>query len=76
MMNTSICNIPDTVTVSETETCAGGDLCDIASFLADYAALMSGCGATCIRIEKNTCRMARAFNVQFDIFILPAHLTV
>ena len=25
-----------------------------AAFLADYASLLAGCGATCIRTEKNT----------------------
>lgn len=47
-----------------------------ASFLAEYAALLSGCGATSIRIEKNTGRMARAFGVNLDIFIMPAHVSV
>lgn len=49
---------------------------ETASFLAEYAALLSGCGATSIRIEKNTSRMARAFGVNFDIFIMPAHVSV
>lgn len=48
----------------------------IASFLADYASLLSGCGATAIRIEKNTRRMAAAFGLDFDIFIMPAHVSV
>lgn len=47
-----------------------------ADFLADYASLLLGCGATCIRIEKNTRRMAQAFGFGFDIFIMPNHLTV
>lgn len=78
MMNISTCNSHDSRsdTVTRTDTSAADNLCGIASFLADYAALLSGCGATCIRIEKNTRRIARAFDVQFDIFILPAHLTV
>ena len=47
-----------------------------AAFLAEYASLLSGCGSTCIRIEKNTRRMAEAFGVNLDIFIMPAHITV
>lgn len=47
-----------------------------AAFLADYASLLSGCGATCIRIEKNTCRMADAFGLGFDISIMPTHVYV
>ena len=48
----------------------------IASFLAEYAALLLGCGSTCIRIEKNTKRIAEAFGVNLDIFIMPAHVSV
>lgn len=48
----------------------------IASFLAEYAALLLGCGSTCIRIEKNTKRIAEAFEVNLDIFIMPAHISV
>lgn len=47
-----------------------------AVFLADYAALLSGCGATCIRIERNTRRMAETFGTGFDIVIMANHLTV
>lgn len=47
-----------------------------AAFLADYAALLSGCGATCIRIEKNTRRMAEAFGIKSDIFIMPTYVSV
>lgn len=48
----------------------------IASFLAEYTALLLGCGSTCIRIEKNTKRIAEAFEVNLDIFIMPAHVSV
>ena len=47
-----------------------------AAFLADYASLLLGCGATCIRTEKNTRRMAGALGYGFDITILPTHLYV
>lgn len=49
---------------------------DVAVFLADYAALLLGCGATCIRVEKNTRRMATAFGLGFDISIMPNHVQV
>lgn len=68
MMTSRICKaelVPDTATLRET-----------AVFLADYASLLSGCGATCIRIEKNTRRMAAAFGMEFDISIMPTHLYV
>ncbi len=46
----------------------------ICSFLADYAAWLLGCGATCIRIQKNVGRMAEAFGVQAEVTIMPAHV--
>lgn len=54
----------------------GATLRDAAAFLAEYASLLSGCGATSIRIEKNTGRMAKSFEVNFDIFIMPSHVSV
>lgn len=49
---------------------------DTAAFLADYASMLLGCGATSIRIEKNTRRMANAFGVRYGIFIMPSHISV
>ena len=56
--------------------CDDAELNVTAAFLADYAALLSGCGATCIRIERNTRRMAETFGTGFDIVIMANHLTV
>lgn len=49
---------------------------ETATFLAEYASLLSGCGATCIRIEKNTGRMAKSFGLNLDIVIMPACIWV
>ena len=49
---------------------------DIAAFLADYASLLSGCGATCIRTEKNTRRLAAAFGVEADLCIMPTNVYI
>ena len=68
MTTSRICrtgNLPDAATIHRT-----------AAFLADYASLLLGCGATCIRVEKNVRRMASAFGVEVDIFIMPAHINV
>ena len=68
MMSSRICkanDVPGNLPVRE-----------IAVFLADYASLLSGCGATCIRIEKNARRMAAAFGVGFDITLMPTHVYV
>lgn len=46
----------------------------ICNFLADYAAYMLGCGATCIRIEKNVSRISKALGVETELTIMPAHV--
>ena len=45
-------------------------------FLGEYAAWLLGCGATCIRIEKNINRMARAFGVDAGVTIMPRHVEI
>ena len=45
-------------------------------FLSQYAAVLLGCGATCIRIEKNVDRMAQAFDCDVEITLLPSHAMV
>lgn len=45
-------------------------------FLANYAAELLGCGATCIRIEKNVRRMAQTFGVNVEMTLLPSHVIV
>lgn len=49
---------------------------DSSLFLADYAAWLCGCGATCIRIEKNVYRMAEAFGIDLNMIIMPSHITL
>ncbi len=45
-----------------------------AAFLAEYAAWLWGCGATCTRLERNVARMARAMGVSADMVVLPSHV--
>ena len=45
-------------------------------FLSKYASALLGCGATCIRIEKNIGRIADTFGVHVDMTLLPAHVIV
>ena len=47
---------------------------DACVFLADYAAWLLGCGATCIRIEKNVSRMSDSFGLTSEISIMPSHV--
>lgn len=43
-------------------------------FLSEYASWMLGCGATCIRIEKNIQRIAQAWGMDVDMSIMPSHI--
>lgn len=43
-------------------------------FLSSYATWLLGCGATCIRLEKNVGRIASAFSKRADITIMPRHV--
>lgn len=43
-------------------------------FLSDYAAWLMGCGATCIRVEKNVCRMARRWDMTVEMILMPNHV--
>lgn len=47
---------------------------DDAGFLAEYAAWLWGCGATCTRLERNVMRMAAALGVDADLLVLPGHV--
>lgn len=46
------------------------------SFLAEYTSWLWGCGATCVRIDKNVKRMAEAWGFDVDLTVLPKHITV
>ena len=49
---------------------------DAAAFLADYASRLWGCGATCVRIEKNVGRIAAALGVDCELTVMPAQVEV
>lgn len=49
---------------------------ELCLFLAEYAGRLLGCGATCIRIEKNVARMAHAFGREVELTITPRHVHV
>lgn len=46
------------------------------AFLAEYAAWLIGCGATCIRVDKNCRRMAASWGLGVDLTVMPAHINV
>lgn len=45
-------------------------------FIADYAAYMLGCGATCSRILRNINRMTATVSSKAEVTILPQHIIV
>lgn len=47
---------------------------EVCLFLTEYAVSLLGCGATCIRLEKNVNRMARVFGKRVEITIMPRHV--
>lgn len=46
----------------------------LSHFLSDYGAWLMGVGATCIRLEKNLGRIARAYGKDVEVSIMPRHL--
>ena len=46
----------------------------IGSFLVEYTAWLMGCGATCIRIEKNVGRIAASYGVRTEMTVMPRHI--
>ena len=50
------------------------DIKDICLFLSEYVTWLMSSGATCIRIEKNVARIAKAWNVDVRMTIMPSHI--
>lgn len=49
---------------------------EVCVFLSEYASALLGCGATCIRIEKNVQRMADALGVDHSLMIMPTSVQI
>lgn len=49
---------------------------DLCLFFSDYSGWLLGCGATCIRLEKNVQRIAAAFGKKVEITISPRHVHI
>ncbi|MGN0048021.1 MAG: threonine/serine exporter ThrE family protein [Bacteroides sp.] len=61
---------------SEPHPCENPSLPEAGHFLAEYASWLLGCGATCIRIEKNVRRMAEALGLKADLIVMPSYVHV
>lgn len=49
---------------------------ELTLFLSRYSARLIGAGATCIRLEKNVGRIARACGMQAELYITPRHVHI
>lgn len=49
---------------------------ELCVFLSHYAATLLGCGATCIRLEKNVKRIAAVYSHDVELTIMPRHIHV
>lgn len=49
---------------------------ELSLFLSRYCSWLLGCGATCIRLEKNVTRMAQAYGKETDMTIMPRHVHI
>lgn len=47
---------------------------ELSLFLSKYSARLLGAGATCIRLEKNAARIAKAYGKEAEISIMPRHV--
>lgn len=47
---------------------------EVSLFLTKYAVSLLGCGATCIRMEKNINRIAAEFGKKVELTIMPRHV--
>ncbi len=49
---------------------------ELCKFLSEYSAWLIGCGATCIRLEKNVRRIAAAYGMEVELTIMPRHVHI
>ena len=63
-----------TIMMSDNCACREPSARDVGRFLAQYASWMTGCGATCIRIEKNVNRIAATYGKRVELTIMPRHV--
>ena len=47
---------------------------EVCRFLSEYSTRLLGCGATCIRLEKNVQRIALNYGKEIEITIMPRHV--
>lgn len=63
-------------TLRTSDSCQTGATSSAGLFLADYAAYLLRCGATCSRLEKNVQRMSARWEMRTEMTIMPRHIHV
>ncbi len=64
------------LTITETAIPEATTVKDVCLFLTEYSAWLLGCGTTCVRLEKNVTRIARAYGKRVDLTIMPRHVHI
>ena len=55
-------------------TCGHPSARELCCFLAEYGAHLLGCGAACIRLDRNISRIAAAYGMKAEMTIMPHHI--
>ncbi len=63
-------------TLRTSDACPEASTAGAGMFMADYAACLLGCGATCSRLEKNVQRMSHRWGMNTEMTIMPRHIQV
>lgn len=56
------------------DTCTAPSARELCCFLAEYGARLLGCGAACIRLDRNVSRIAAAYGMKAEMTIMPHHI--
>lgn len=56
--------------------CEARNAAEVCEFLSEYAVYLFGCGATCIRMERNIIRMAEHLGMRIAFAVMPRHIHI
>lgn len=59
-----------------TSDCSRPSVKDLCLFLAEYGARLLASGATCIRLDKNVARIAKRFDMEAYMTVMPRHIHI
>lgn len=62
--------------MTKTTTNSPNNIADTCLFIAEYAAWLYGCGATCKRIKTNVSRITQTWQLDIEIIINPSNINV